>query len=101
MTQKQGKINYMKRIRRRDWDTNNLIITNAMATLYRDNHRHPTNTQLATFTGLSRSSVNRHFQHIDNTDIFSDERRWLQLLAGELFAAILNSAAMVIAVVNY
>lgn len=78
--------------KRTDWDFNNSIITKALVAFYQDNHRRPTHKDLARLTGLSRSSITRHYQHIDSGNIFRAEQQQLQMLAGDLFAAIFLSA---------
>lgn len=77
---------------RTDRDFNNSLITKALVTFYRDNHCRPSNHEMARLTGLSRSTISRHYQHIDSNNIFKTEQQQLQMLAGDLFAAIFLSA---------
>lgn len=79
-------------IHRNDWAFNNSLITQATLTYYRDNQRRPTQNDLVKLTGLSRSTITRHYQHIDSNKVFQTERQHLQLLAGGLFDAIFLSA---------
>lgn len=82
----------MGKSRRTDWKHNNTLISNALMQYYADNNSRPTNAKLAEMTGLSESSINRHFQHIDFKRVFDTEQKQLQYFAGHIVDAILMSA---------
>lgn len=90
--QTDAKHNRLDEPKRSDWDYNNNLITKALMTYIAKHERRPTNTELSKLTGLSRSTITRHFQDIDHHEILRSEVQHMQLLIEPVMVAIVNSA---------
>ncbi len=78
--------------KRLDWEDNHRRISNAILTHYKTSQKSPTQDEIAKLTGISRETVNKHFQEMDFEKLFERDRARLAVHTDVITMAVVNSA---------
>jgi hypothetical protein len=70
------------------WESNHVLIINAIDYLIRYNERWPNNTEIAAQSGLSRQTVTKHMAEIKKEDYFGMTAEGLEFMSSKLFAKV-------------
>lgn len=78
--------------RNKTWRRNNALITRAYLALYQEHGHEPTLDELSEATGISVTSVHKHYADLKIADFFEDTKKEFGAFLPDVMLAIVNSA---------